>query len=529
MKSAFSMIYIFCVLVCLTSCFGSGSGDGTRPPYGPFDFELSSASDSLSVAQTRNSTSTISVIEIQRKDLAHSVSLSLMNCPPNTTCKLRTKSGASVVTATATVILDIVTTSITPTGVFDLVIKGVDVGSREQKCTFFDLFNVVCDPREPSSGATHSITISLQVGSSTARFSFKRSDVQLSPGTSSQFLDIGDINIDGSLDLVTANGSPGTISVLIGDGGGKFDTIADINLKAVIEDSADWVNVADLNGDGFLDVVALVGDVAVLLGDGTGNFGPGTHFSSGIDGFSMSGAIGDFNGDRVPDLAVIRVTAESKIAVLLGDGNGGFSPANIIPIAELPISLATADFDKDGNADLAATTRDATAKSKHISVLFGNGIGGFNSTKTYAPVPSGIYPKLGSLAIADLNGDGSLEPVFVVGRSDGTSSVSALFGDGTDNFGSLTNLVDGFDSRFLTIGDINSDGLPDIIVTSSVTGTGVVSISLANGGGAFGPVMNFATEIGSRSVVSGDINRDGLLDLAIGTTGSSTFTVLIQE
>jgi hypothetical protein len=135
------------------------------------------------------------------------------------------------------------------------------------------------------------------------------------------------------------------------------------------------VAVADFNGDGKQDLaVANEGsnNVTVLLGDGTGRFKaePVSSFKAGSGPFSM--AVADFNGDGKPDLAIAN-RKSNNVTVLLGDGKGGFTqaPGSPFPVGTEPSSVEVADFNGDGKPDLAV----ADHKSNNVTVLLNNYIG----------------------------------------------------------------------------------------------------------------------------------------------------------
>ena len=128
--------------------------------------------------------------------------------------------------------------------------------------------------------------------------------------------------------------------------------------------------IGDLNGDGHLDLaVANYSStaVSVLLGDGAGRFGPHTDFPTGD--FPWAVAIGDLNGDGHLDLAVANKTL-AEVSVLLGDGTGGFGPHADFPTASHPFSVAIGDLNGDGHPDLATTGNNT---SNTVSV-FRNGL-----------------------------------------------------------------------------------------------------------------------------------------------------------
>lgn len=160
-----------------------------------------------------------------------------------------------------------------------------------------------------------------------------------STGTNPQGLVVADFNGDGRPDIAVANnnnGGAGSISILLGNGNGTF-TLKSTPAAGV---GANWIAVGDFNDDGIPDLaVANLGStgaagVSILLGDGTGNFTLAASLATGNGPFSI--VTGDFNGDGELDLAVSN-SVDNTVTILLGEGNGNFGePGGVhIPLAKL--------------------------------------------------------------------------------------------------------------------------------------------------------------------------------------------------
>jgi hypothetical protein len=214
----------------------------------------------------------------------------------------------------------------------------------------------------------------------------------------SRSLATGDLNGDGKLDLVTLghNASGFVIcSVLLGNGDGTFSTSTDINTG--LSTSASWaLAMADLNSDGRLDLVICTTEVYILLGNGDGTFQAPQ--DAGVAG--RGAAIGDLNGDGIPDLAVA-TWSDSTVSVQLGLGNGQFGAPTYFRTRPYPNAVTIGDLNHDGAPDLVvACGGGGTAPVHDVSVLVGNGDGTFAASTNLATGGLGY-----SVAIVDLNHD----------------------------------------------------------------------------------------------------------------------------
>lgn len=169
---------------------------------------------------------------------------------------------------------------------------------------------------------------------------------------------IGDLNNDGDNDLAVASSGSGKATVLIGDGSGQF--AAPVSFEA--GNSPFSIAIGDLDGDGFADLAVANNQydgtpLAVLLNDGTGNFGPATKYATGR--FPRTVAIGNLVGDSALDLVVANsgsyLEPETRVSVYTGDGEGGFATKVDYPAGTDPSGVAIGDLDSDQNLDLAVS------------------------------------------------------------------------------------------------------------------------------------------------------------------------------
>lgn len=220
----------------------------------------------------------------------------------------------------------------------------------------------------------------------------------------------GEFNGDGHPDLAVESRDEDTVLVLYGDGKGAFSRKPE---RLAVGRSPYWrLRAGDLNADGRHDLVTTNNEgasVSVLLADRGGGFRPAKHFSTAKGPFAV--AIGDVNGDGRTDLAVAHLSEGGPerdleaVTILLGRGDGAFTPAPDSPFQAGKSSTAVAigDFDGDGIGDVAV----ANMGSDDVTVLLG-GRSGLWPAKG-SPFSVGKGPT--SVALGDLNGDGRADIV----------------------------------------------------------------------------------------------------------------------
>jgi hypothetical protein len=271
---------------------------------------------------------------------------------------------------------------------------------------------------------------------------------------------VADLNKDGNLDVAGVrpggDGENGLVGILFGDGIGGFGELVEHEVGV---DPQDLV-VADFNLDGNLDLATANDDssnISLLFGDGLGGFATAVNITVGLDPSNL--AVGDFNLDNRPDIAVVTETdmGVDMVEVLFGDGAGGFAAPVPFDIGPRPRGLVVGDFNNDGKQDLAAVNRDDGA----VSVLLGDGLGGFGARNFYS-----VGPNPSDTLVADLNNDGNADLALLTYSFDtGASSLVVLLGDGTGAFSVALTLEYGNELDDIAAADFNNDGKLDLITS----------------------------------------------------------------
>jgi hypothetical protein len=316
-----------------------------------------------------------------------------------------------------------------------------------------------------------------------------------------------DFNGDGKVDLAISDLH--TLAILLGNGDGTFRAVT-----ASPASSSSPMATGDFNGDGKMDLV--VADPAsnssgILLGNGDGTFTTGASLATGNP---VAVVVDDFNGDGNADLAVVTTSLGNDIiTILLGNGDGTFMALPTTYVAGRGATIRTGDFDNNGRRDLISVASGNTG----ADVFLGNGDGTF----TRGPLQNGLQ-HVGddnALLVGDLNGDGIDD--IVVGNQFNKLEIYLGKGDATFTAAPVVTLPSPMPNPPIgdpifnpVIADINADGKADIVLNSA----SAVYVFLGNGDGTFAPQVAQAS---GRYVTVADLNDDGILDMVFTTSGSS--------
>ncbi len=350
-------------------------------------------------------------------------------------------------------------------------------------------------------------------------------------GNSPWGIAVGDVNKDGKLDIVTANKDDDNATVLLGNGRGGFQNAPESPFAAGLK--PEFVDMGDLNGDGNLDLAFAQHDssydVMILFGDGNGKFAPAPH--SPLTPLKSTAphthglALNDANGDGHLDIVTANAgfnagKADNSASVLLGNGKGGFKAAMGSPfsLGKLPAAIISGDVNKDGTPDLIATNEG----SKDLSVFLGDSSGGF---KAAAGSPFELRTYGNYAAIGDVNQD--RHPDLVVTHDD--SNLMAIFlGDGKGGFKAAPASPFDLGHRAwnVIIADMNNDAKTDLVLRGP---NSQIVILLGDGNGVFKPAPGspFAVGVDPLNVAVADVNADGKLDILTANNGSNNVTVLL--
>jgi hypothetical protein len=324
-----------------------------------------------------------------------------------------------------------------------------------------------------------------------------------------------DLNHDGKIDMVI--GDDVGMAIYFGKGDGTWQ--APLNIP--ITWGAYYISIADLNGDGVLDLVTSGGgapaNVAVLLGKPSGGFKAPVFYNVPNTNVIQL-ALGDMNGDGILD--AVLSTSDSDIgnglAVLPGNGDGTFGTGAAYSALE-PTLLVLGDFNRDGHLDVAASDFFG-----FIDVALGKGDGTLRPVKTFTGAASG------AIATVDLNGDGILDLVdaYLLG-----GRITAELGVGDGTFAPpIFKYTTGVYVRSLVVSDFTGDGIPDIIwIGGKDTAGGKATVLSGVGDGTF--VQDGTLPVGQipDGIVAADFNGDHHMDFAVINQISKSVTVYLND
>lgn len=329
----------------------------------------------------------------------------------------------------------------------------------------------------------------------------------------SLFIYLGSFSLDNQLTVSAQNNLE---SSSLSASSCQVPSFSDVTSFSVIGSGPQSVAGADFNNDGNLDLVTaniLSNNISLILGNKTAVFSRVSTFSTETGNAPRSITTGDFNRDGKIDVATANFNT-NNVAIFLGNGQGNFSIATNFPLGEKavgPIFITSLDFNRDGILDLA--TSDFSSAS--VSLLFGDGLGNFTSVAKI-DITNGVGPR--AIVSEDFNRDGNIDLALVNFNSD---NISILLGNGTGGISLQTQipLSEKASPFSIVAGDFNQDGSLDL---ATANGNNTISTLFGDPSGMFTAPIDISLASGStpQSLQVADFNQDGKLDLATANSGS---------
>ncbi|KFA87250.1 hypothetical protein Q664_49190 [Archangium violaceum Cb vi76] len=315
---------------------------------------------------------------------------------------------------------------------------------------------------------------------------------------SSALLAVADLDEDGRMDLLALGQSWWGSAALLSNGDGTF------RARSISAPGAHTLQVDDVDGDGHLDLVlAREGtsneiQVHLLRGDGQGGFSTAELVDTLVDatsGFLPDVALTsvDMDRDGLKDL-VVTLRWKDVLAVLRGRGAGSFEPAVLLPSGRGPFFVTTGDFDGDGGEDVASVQNHS------------------RDVRVWRDAPERLsLPRSpgGALAQGDFNGDGKMDLV----SASVTDSVQVHLAGGPEGLRAQTPTPVGSPVFRLVVGHVDEDAALDVVVLRSVSNASTLGLLLGNGDGTLRLAADIPVGAMPSHAALGDVNGDGRTDL----------------
>jgi len=320
-----------------------------------------------------------------------------------------------------------------------------------------------------------------------------------------------DFNGDGWMDIATANTGPNTVAVYLNGGpAGGFLAAR----ETPVGTGPFAIAAGDLNRDGIPDLVVTTpdnggGTLEVLL---MGRDGRATTHTIATIGQSRGVTLADVNRDGILDIVYSNYQS-GAVAVLRGNGKGGFTSAGQTAVGPQPQDVVAADLNHDGFVDVVV----AINGSNSLDVLYGSASGVFTRRSFYAGRKQNV------LAVADIDLDGWLDVVVVSTDSDRTTIMKGSE-SGLEMAGGTPT---GNAPRGISSGDFNRDGHPDFAISNR--GSNTVTVLLGDSiSGSVVPSSwsaDMPAGTGARPVMVDDFDHDGRVDIAVAAEFAPQLTV----
>ncbi|MBN8555350.1 MAG: VCBS repeat-containing protein [Deltaproteobacteria bacterium] len=346
----------------------------------------------------------------------------------------------------------------------------------------------------------------------------------VSMGSAPAITKLGDINGDGYADMVTLDVVDDTISIALGVGDGTFQS----RFTVAADQNATDLAVADFNNDGKYDFVTANGSsntISVYKNTSSTTSVSASSFlitNSTTEGNAVGVAVGDFNGDGYKDIATIDTGANSYVSSFQNTGVGSFGARTTFSVAAfVGQSITAGNLNNDSRDDIVIGGR--AANRGNYKTYTSNGDKTFTLKATQVLDSTGsatASANVSSIILSDVNNNGNVDILSYLDQGVNHTGIFRSLGNGDGTIAAASKVVALFNSTGgLGVTDITGDGYVDIIIDDPVNQT--ISRFSGNGSGGFGTEVVLNAVTNGSFITTGDVNGDGVADIVTASSNSA--------